>query len=150
MPSGRSRAPSDRYMPWAWKWRKHQALGEKHHSAGEKNLNHPTYESSSRIRKPGLRKPKQKNPSYESSSRIRKPGLRKPKQKNPSHESSSRIRKARWINKDMAGALESQTNTFWVCWQGRRCNEWKRRGFYTALVACAPISQFFFCKIALK
>ena len=104
----------------------------------------PSYESSSRTRKPGLRKPKQKNPSYESSSRIRKPGLRKPKQKNPSHESSSRIRKARWINKDMAGALESQTNTFWVCWQGRRCNERKRRGFYTALVACAPISQSFF------
>ena len=51
----------------------------------------PSYESSSRIRKPGLRKPKQKNPSYESSSRIRKAGLRKTKPKNPSYESSSRI-----------------------------------------------------------
>ena len=32
-----------------------------------------------------LDRDKQKNPSYESSSRIRKPGLRKPKQKTPSY-----------------------------------------------------------------
>ena len=36
--------PSERYMTWAWKWRKHQALGEKHHSVGEKNLNHSNCE----------------------------------------------------------------------------------------------------------
>ena len=40
MQSGRSWDPSDRSMPWACKWRKHQALGEKHLSAGDKLLNH--------------------------------------------------------------------------------------------------------------
>ena len=44
MPNGRSRGPSDRYMPWAWTWRKHQPVGEKHHSVEEKNLNHAKLE----------------------------------------------------------------------------------------------------------
>ena len=45
MPSGRSRGPSYRYMPWPWTWRKHKPLGEKHHSVGEKKLNHYAHET---------------------------------------------------------------------------------------------------------
>ena len=74
----------------------------------------PIYESSSQIRKPGLRKPKQKNQSHESSSKIRKPGLRKPEQKNLSHESSSQIRKPRWINKTWQACWSHKTNAFLV------------------------------------
>ena len=40
MPIGASVALNDRYMPWAWKWRKHVWLGEKWSIVGEKKLNH--------------------------------------------------------------------------------------------------------------
>ena len=40
MPIGASLAPNDRYMQWAWIWRKQVWLGEKWSIVGEKKLNH--------------------------------------------------------------------------------------------------------------
>ena len=40
MPIGASVAPNDRYMQWAWIWRKQVWLGEKWSIVGEKKLNH--------------------------------------------------------------------------------------------------------------
>ena len=108
-----------------------------------------SYESSSQIRKPGLWKPKQKKLSYESSSQIRKLWLWKPKQKNPSHESSSWTRKPRWIKKTWQ-ARWSQKQIPSGHADRRSCYEQQRKGFYTALVACAPDSQKFSCKNCAK
>ena len=83
------------------------------------------YENSSRFENSHCESPSRKNSAVKAQAELQaeKPELRKLKP----------IKEAKVNKQDMAGALESQPNAFWVCWQGRRCYERQRKGFWSNL-----------------